>query len=88
MNNKLVRYVFIDITLNEGALNLLLFFDLIDFMEGEYKAALNTLKIWCEEEMIKLYGFANFACRMDNGNADEYYFDRKGLGPLYNNPIY
>lgn len=88
MNNKLVRYVFIDITLNESALSLLLYFDLVDFMEGEYKAALNTLKIWCEEEVIKVFRFSNFECRMGDGNEDEYYFDRKGLGPLYDNPIY
>lgn len=82
VNDKLVKKVFINLGKDEDNLDLLLFFDVKDLCYLNSKEALEALRVWACQ-FVEKYKFEYMACRMDNGNDDEYYFDRLGFGPLY-----
>jgi len=61
---------------------LLLFFDFsdLDFRDG--RTSIDNLRIWTTK-FQEAFKFEYFRCQIDNGNADQYYFDSHGLGPWY-----
>lgn len=79
-----VPKVFINLSRNKEEVEILFFFDLEDLRETDLKKSLDYLKKWVQEFQNK-FGFEYFICQIDNANDDEYYFDIKGFGKLYNN---
>lgn len=79
--------LFVDITKDEGKIELLMFFALGDIEGRTDKERLDILK--CRLDLVKeRYSFESYICRMDNGDDnmdDEVYFDSHGrYGMLYN----
>lgn len=84
VDEKTVPKVFINLSRNKQDVEILFFFDLDDLKEITLKESLNYLKEWMQKFQNK-FGFEYFICQIDNANEDEYYFDIKGFGKLYNN---
>lgn len=82
LNENILKHVFINVTLDSGYTELLLFFDIKDLSQIDNKKKLDLLREWAMNFQNR-YGFKYFVCQMDNGDEKEFYFDTKGLGPLY-----
>lgn len=82
IGDKFIPNVFVNLGLNEGIYELLLFFDLADINSKSHMESINLLKEWTNK-FQKQYGFEYLICQLDNGNQNEYYFDSNGIGPLY-----
>ncbi len=65
---------------------MLIFFDLKDVAIGGNKEKIDGLM---ERSLgfLKTHHFDAVRCPIDNGNADEYYFNEHGRGPLYSDLI-
>lgn len=79
-----INNVFIDITIEENNIELLLFFDLCEIGFVNNKINIDFVKNWCSS-FIKKYLFELVLCQMDNGDEKEYYFINDEYGPLYYN---
>lgn len=74
--------VFSNIGIENGEIEILIFFDLKDLNGTSYKEIINILRDWCKK-FQESYKFDYFRCQIDNADEDEYYFDSYGLGPEY-----
>lgn len=80
--SKIVKNVFVDITVDSGFIDLLYFFDYKDVGIIAFQDVMNILRKWSMEHR-DYYNFEYIICQSDNGGADEYYFDNEKFGPLF-----
>lgn len=75
--------VFVNVGKNNDSLEILLFFDLKDSQQKDYRASIEILQKWTEK-IIAETGFEKVTCRLDNASEkDYYYFDQDGFRSLY-----
>ncbi len=75
--------LFCNMGIENGKLEILLFFDLKDLEGTTYKTIIDKLRDWCIK-FKEHYNFSYMRCQLDNGDKEEFYFDCNGLGPEYN----
>ncbi|MGE7773786.1 hypothetical protein ACQKLP_03645 [Chitinophaga sp. NPDC101104] len=80
--NRKLKYAFIHIMRMGNTVELLLFFDAQELSAPTFKKNLDLLAAW-SASFREEFGFDEFDCRIDNGDADERYFNDQGTGPLY-----
>jgi len=74
--------VFVNVGVDNGRIEVLLFMDLKDSDQKNLRMAIESLRSWAVRFM-RQYRFESLSCRIDDGGPDEEFFNETGVGPMY-----